>query len=641
MIELSINSLSKFYGAKQILKNISFDLKTGERVGLIGQNGCGKTTLFKILMGLEDYQGGEISIRKGARLGYLDQIPEYEEGITVLQVLEGAFEDLYHIKHRLGELEERLGVLEGEALNRALETYGRLMEQFEMAGGYEIETRINKTTEGLQIDGPMLRLPFHSLSGGEKARVVLAKLLLEEPDILLLDEPSNHLDLTAVEWLEGFLKDYKGTLLVISHDRYFLDAVANRIIELRLDQADIYQGNYSWYVAEKERRFLIDLKNYQNELRKIERMEEQIARYRIWGEMRDSDKMFNRAKELEKRLEKLDTPVKPILENRKIRLNREAVNRSGKLVLEAEGISKSFGDKELLKEIGFTLFYQDSACILGRNGCGKSTFLKLIIGELMADKGVLRTGSQVSIGYLPQNVVFEDEELTIVDYFSRLHNITTGEARSHLAKVLFCKEDVNKKLRFLSGGEKSRLKLCSLTLNGANLLILDEPTNHLDIDSREVLEETLMSFPGTLLFVSHDRYFINKVADRILAFEDGNIRVYNGDYSYYLEESGKEASRAKEMPATAENPMKAPTNSANPLKVKPGSTMGRQKLLSQLEEEIEGLEARKKLIGQQMEENSAEAGRLKELYDELRLLEGTLTMAYEKWEQALEEAERT
>lgn len=653
MIELSIYNLSKYYGAKQILKEISFDLKTGERVGLIGQNGCGKTTIFKILMGLEEYQGGEISIRKGARLGYLNQIPDYEEGVTVLQVLEGAFEELFRIKHQLGELEEQFGILEGEALTRALETYGKLMEQFEMAGGYETEIRINRTTEGLKLDPQMLKLPFQSLSGGEKTRVILAKILLEAPDILLLDEPSNHLDLAAVEWLEGFLRDYKGTVLVISHDRYFLDAVVSKIIELRPDCADIYQGNYSWYVTEKERRFLIDLKNYQNEQRKIERMEEQIARYRIWGEMRDSEKMFKRAKELEKRLEKLDTPVKPILENRKIRLEREVIGRTGKLVLEAEGISKGFGDKELLKEIGFTLFYQDSACILGRNGCGKSTFLKLIVGELMADKGVIRTGAQVSIGYLPQNVVFEDEELTILDYFSRLHNITTGEARSHLAKVLFCKEDVNKKIKFLSGGEKSRLKLCSLTLNGANLLILDEPTNHLDIDSREVLEETLMSFPGTLLFVSHDRYFINKVADKILALEEGSIQVYDGDYTYYQEEIGKEITRNKGISEPVEVPMKAPvktrimasmktpisTGTEN-LKVTPGSTSGRRKLAEQLEKEIEEHETRKKLLSQQMERNSTEAGRLKELYEELQLLETTLAKAYEEWEMVMTEEER-
>ena len=642
MIELSIHNVSKFYGANQILKEISFDLKTGERVGLIGQNGCGKTTIFKILMGIEDYQAGEISIRKGARLGYLNQIPEFEEGTTVLEVLEGAYEELYRLKHRLMELEGQFGILEGEALHRALELYGKLTEQYEMAGGYETEIKLRKTTEGLLISDAMLKLPFNSLSGGEKTRVILAKILLEEPDILLLDEPSNHLDLAAVEWLEGFLKDYKGTVLVISHDRYFLDAVITRIIELYPDHADLYQGNYSWYVTEKERRFLIELRNYQNEQRKIERMEEQIARYRIWGEMRDSEKMFKRAKELEKRLEKLDTPVKPIAENRKIRLNQKVTGRTGKLVLETEGVWKGFGDREVLKEVGFTLFYQDSACILGRNGCGKSTLLKLVVGELTADRGEIRTGAQVSIGYLPQNVAFEDEDQTILDYFSRLHNITIGEARSHLAKVLFLKEDVNKKIKFLSGGEKSRLKLCSLTFEGANFLILDEPTNHLDTSSREVLEETLMNFPGTLLFVSHDRYFINKVADRILTMEDGSIQVYEGDYTYYQEEIKKAASR---FPVAEKVSGKEPRSAGKAFSS--GSTVKRDKeqvysaeslrckLPGLLEEEIEILEKEKQELERQMEQNSRDAVRLKELYEVLRLTEDKLASAYESWETAL------
>ncbi len=679
MIELSVNKLSKFYGANQILKEISFDIKSGERVGLIGQNGCGKTTIFKILMGMEEYQSGEISFRKGARMGYLNQIPEFGEGITVQEVLEGAFEELYRMKHKLQELERQFAYLQEDKLNRALELYGKLTEQYERSGGYETEIRLHKTTEGLQINDVMLQLPFDCLSGGEKTRVILAKILLEEPDILLLDEPSNHLDLAAVEWLEGFLRDYRGTVLVISHDRYFLDAVVTRTIELFPDHAELYQGNYSYYVAEKERRFILALKNYQNEQKKIERMEEQIARYRIWGEMRDSEKMFKRAKELEKRLEKMDTPVKPELENRKIRLNQKTIGRSGKLVLETEGAGVSFGDKELLKDISFTLFYQDSACILGRNGCGKSTFLKLVVGELTADRGELKLGAQVRIGYLPQQVTFEDENQTILEYFSRLHNITTGEARSLLAKALFLKEDVNKKIRFLSGGEKSRLKLCSLTYEGANFLILDEPTNHLDIDSREVLEETLMSFPGTLLFVSHDRYFINKVADRILTLEEGSMQVYEGDYSYYQEESKKaaarradEASSKEPASATQERASKNLSGASKTLERAPkvleavpktlrkthnkqegtmepeaslkqtagraqinGGAYGSRKLRIQLEAEIETLEARKRELEELMEISSTDAIRLKELFEELQLTEDRLTVVYEEWDRAL------
>ncbi len=663
MIELNIHNLTKYYGANQIFKDISFDIKTGERAGLIGQNGCGKTTIFKILMGLEDYQGGEISIRKGARIGYLNQIPDYAEEVSTMDVLQMAFEEVHMIKRKLQELEEQFGALEGDLLNRALETYSRLTQQYELSGGYELETRISKTTEGLQISDQMLKLPFQALSGGEKTRVILAKILLEEPDILLLDEPSNHLDLVAIEWLEGFLKSYPGAVLVISHDRYFLDAVAGKIIELKSDRADLYLGNYSYYVTEKERRFLIELKNYQNEQRKIDRMEEQIERYRIWGEMRDSEKMFKRAKELEKRLEKLDTPKKPILESRKIRLDQKVNGRTGKLVLEVEGLSKSFENKELFHDISLLLYYQDSACIIGRNGCGKSTLLKTMMGELNVDGGTIRLGAQVSIGYLPQSVEFEDEEQTILEHFSRLHNLTTGAARSQLARVLFLKEDVNKKIKFLSGGEKSRLKLCSLTYTGANFLILDEPTNHLDIDSREVLEETLMEFPGTLLFVSHDRYFINKVADRIITLTDAGIKIYDGDYSYYLQEQKKEREKeglqtadsasikktgdmnrvgvsrenlggmnSKKSGQTAVNQAIGMGNSASDNRSKPKMKAAKSQL--QLENEIEELEAKQAELDWQIEQNGTDAVLLKGLYETRQLLEEGLIALYEEWEQA-------
>jgi ATPase subunit of ABC transporter with duplicated ATPase domains len=666
MIELNIHNLNKYYGARQIFNNISFDLRTGERAGLIGQNGCGKTTIFKILMGLEDYQGGEISIRKGARMGYLDQIPDYEDGVSTLDVLQTAFEEVHRMKLRMKELEEQFGSLEGEQLNRALETYSRLTEQYELSGGYELETRINKTTEGLQISEQMLMLPFQALSGGEKTRVILAKILLEEPDILLLDEPSNHLDLAAIEWLEGFLREYPGAVLVISHDRYFLDAVAGKIIELKFDHAELYPGNYSYYVTEKERRFLIELKNYQNEQKKIDRMEEQIERYRIWGEMRDSEKMFKRAKELEKRLEKLDTPKKPIHESRKIRLDQKVNTRTGKIVLEIDDLYKSFEDKELIQGIGLNLYYQDSACIIGRNGCGKSTLLKMVVGELEADRGKIRIGSQVTVGYLPQHVEYEDEERTILEYFSRLHNLTIGEARSQLARVLFLKEDVNKKIKFLSGGEKSRLKLCSLTYEGANFLILDEPTNHLDIDSREVLEETLMNYTGTLLFVSHDRYFINKVADKIMTLEDTGLKIYDGDYTYYQEElkkvrgnetkltpeAGNYRNTSGRLPAanrvdkSARNRESDSQQINRNLKTKQPQTdrsrsyrsgMKAAKSPEQLEEEIEVLEIRKSELEKQMEQNSSDAARLKELYDQLEQLDRSLLSAYEEWEQAQSE----
>lgn len=540
MIELNVSNLIKYYGANRIFQDISFEIQTSERIGLIGPNGCGKTTIMKILMGMEDYQGGAISFRKDTKVGYLNQIPRFNEGITTMEVLKIAFKDVFSLQKQMEELQQLLCRLEGNDLDKAVLSYSRLLEQYENKGGYETETKMNKITEGLQISEIMKEMLFDDLSGGEKTRVILAKILLEEPDILLLDEPTNHLDLATIEWLERFLENYKGAALIISHDRFFLDSVANKIIDMHSDRADIYHGNYSFYVIEKERRFLLELKNYQNQQKKIERMEEQIQRYRIWGEMRDSDKMFRRAKELEKRLEKIEVSKRPSHNGKKIRLNQIGSGRSGRIVLETTEISKSFGERTILKDINLNIFYQDNACILGENGCGKTTLLRMVLGELAPDGGSIKIGSQVKIGYLPQQVEYEDEELTILEYFSRLHNVTYSVARSQLAKVLFTNDDVYKKIKILSGGEKSRLKLCSLSFTGVNFLILDEPTNHLDIDSREVLEETLTEFDGTILFVSHDRYFVHKIADKIITIDNMTTNLYQGDYLYYQEEYKKE-----------------------------------------------------------------------------------------------------
>ncbi|MHB8072226.1 ribosomal protection-like ABC-F family protein [Desulfosporosinus fructosivorans] len=632
MIECSINNLSKYYGAHKIFQDISFDLKTGERIGLIGQNGCGKTTILKTIMGLEDYQEGSISIRKDARVGYLNQMPIFEARATALEVVELAFVSVFKLKQEMKAQEERLSHLQGEALDKAVQSYGGLTEQYESLGGYDIETKVSKITEGLQITNLLKGMLFEQLSGGEKTRVMLAKILLEQPDVLLLDEPSNHLDLEAIEWLEGFLKDYKGSVIVVSHDRYFLDSVVTKIVELEFNRAVPYLGNYSYYVVEKERRFLIDYKMYQNQQRKIDNMERQIERYRIWGVMRDSDKMFRRAKELEKRLEKIETLDRPVFEKRKVRLDAQAISRTGKLVLETEGLAKHFDDNRLLQGVKLTIYYQDSVCIVGSNGSGKTTLLKMILREIEPDSGSIKIGSRVKIGYLPQNVVYENEELTILEYFTQLHDLTMGEARTQLAKALFMKEDVNKKIKSLSGGEKSRLKLCSLTFDNVNFMILDEPTNHLDIDSREVLEETLIQFEGTLLFVSHDRYFINKVADKMMAIESNGVKVYLGDYSYYLEECKKGTERIS---------VSSPRMPSKEIEKKVVSHQPKRKNLTKrlelLEKEIDQYEHKIKQIDGEMLEYALDASRLNELFQEKEVLEKTLEKCLEQWEKYQEE----
>ncbi|WP_124067733.1 ribosomal protection-like ABC-F family protein [Clostridium sp. E02] len=648
MIEVSMNNLTKFYGANKIFETISFEVKTGERIGLIGKNGCGKTTIMKIIMGRfedtghvqigensygetisEDYQAGEVNLRKGVKVGYLNQIPVYSEDTKAIDVIRMAFQKVFDLKRGLSELEGVLQSSSGEELEKVLLRYGRLTQEYEIAGGYELETTINKITEGLKINDILKQLPFNSLSGGEKTRVILAKILLEDPDILLLDEPTNHLDLETTQWLEGFLKDYKGSVLIISHDRYFLDHVVMKIVELEFSRANIYMGNYSYYVLEKERRFLIDYKHYINQQKKIEQMEKQIERYRIWGNMRDSEAMFKRAKELEKRLVKIEVLDKPVLESKKVRLNQDSIKRSGKMVLETEHLSKSFGDKALLKDIDMQIHYQDSVCIIGQNGCGKSTLLKLILGELKPDYGTVKIGAQVKIGYLPQQVVFEDEDQTILEYFSGYHNITYEVARNQLARVLFFKDDVHKKIKFLSGGEKSRLRLCSLTFEKVNFMILDEPTNHLDIDSREVLEETLTAFEGTLLFVSHDRYFINKVAGKIMSFEYNRLITYPGNYTYYQEElqkAGKVEEQSNEKkPSTGGEEKQYSQTDHKSRKINP------QKL-EILEHEIEAIEAKLNVLEQEINNNNTNSEYLQELLLKKETMEKELYLAYDTWE---------
>lgn len=633
MIECSVYEVSKYYGANQVFENISFEMKTEDRIGLIGQNGCGKTTLIKILMGLEDYQGGTISIRKGAKLGYLEQIHCVDESMIVEEVLEQAFEKTTAIKKNLEEMEKKLSILVGKELEQAMVQYGQYLEEYELLDGYQIETKLNQVCEGLEITA-LRKMPFEALSGGEKTRVILGRLLLESPDILLLDEPSNHLDIRSIEWLENFLKEYKKTVLVISHDRYFLDRVATKIFELQPKEMVSYYGNYSAYVVEKERRYLEEFRRYQNQQKQIDRMKEQIHRYRVWGDARDSEVMYKRAKELEKRLEKIDELDRPVRENRRMRMNAVMEKRSGKLVITAEGIEKSYGKKQLIGQTDFTVFYQDSICLMGPNGCGKTTLLKMILGDESLDGGVIRLGSGVKLGYLPQHVDFEDEEKTLVEYFAYQHDITLGEARGALAKMLFMQEDVHKKIKNLSGGEKSRLKLCSLTYEQVNLLILDEPTNHLDIESREVLEETLMSFEGTLFFVSHDRYFIEKVADQIFWLEEGQIEKYPFGYESFLEERQKKKAMKDLSP-------RQPVSTEKKKILQPERQQSQKKsntIAEELEQEIERLEEEERKIALEIEGNSSDFNQVSRLFAEKERLEQQIDGLYREWERQFDEA---
>ena len=538
MVEISLQQISKYYGARQIFEQVSFEVMTGDRIGLVGTNGCGKSTLLGIVMDREDYQAGQVQIRKGARIRCLEQFMEYGETDTVQMVCAAAFQDVWLLKAELGRLEQAMAdsdQLGPAGQDKLIRRYGRVSEQFEQLQGYAIETRMEMIMQGLAISSALRQMTFARLSGGEKTRVALARLLMEDPDVLLLDEPSNHLDITSIEWLESFLASFKGTVLMVSHDRIFLDHTVNRIIELKATGADCYKGNFSSYVVEKEQRFLTAMHAYENQQKKIERMEQQIERYRIWAAMRDSEVMERAAKVMERKLERVERLDKPRIDEPKVRLRADASHRSGREVLAIKDLGISFGHRHLFKGVELLLEYQDRACLLGHNGCGKTTFLKLILGELTPGQGRIQIGASLSIGYLPQDVLFPNAEQTVLDYFARTHDLSQSEARHELAKALFRKDDVLKKIGNLSGGEKSRLRLCSLCYEKVNFLIMDEPTNHLDIESREVLESTLQHFEGTILFVSHDRYFINQVADRILVLEDGCLQDYPMSYDEYRE----------------------------------------------------------------------------------------------------------
>ena len=629
MIELAVKDLAKHYGAIKIFENISFDIKTKDRAALIGRNGTGKTTLMKLLMNKETYQNGSIFIRKGATLGYLDQIPDYPEHMSAIDVMMEAFLELTEMQFKLTELEEKLA--RGEELEKYMKIYGDLQHQFEVKGGYSIQEKISKICEGLKISSEMRQKSFNILSGGEKSRIILGKILLENPDILLLDEPSNHLDLSSIEWLESFLSDYDGTVLMISHDRYFLERFATKIIELEEDKASEYEGNYEFYIKERDRRFEEAMNFYNAQQRKIKKMEEQIKRYRIWGAMRDSDKMYVRAKELEKRLSKVEKIDRPNNESKKIKLNFAGA-RSGREVLDIKNLSKSFKSQNLFKNLNLKVYYQDQIGIMGDNGTGKSTLLKIIMKEIEADSGEFKLGSKVEIGYLPQEVYFDNEEQSILDFFYRYFNITMSQARNILAGALFTEDDVFKKIKNLSGGEKSRLKLAVLMEEKVNFLILDEPTNHLDLDSREMLENSLTGFNGTIAFVSHDRYFINKMATSLAEIENKKLTSYIGSYEYYKLEKAKRAAKA-----IVKEEVVLKSDSINKLNYEEQKEIERQdrkkkKRIEKIELEIEKLEKQKLIIASEMEENSTNAGKLNELVGNQELCDEEIMNLMEEWE---------
>jgi ATP-binding cassette subfamily F protein 3 len=626
MIQLALKEVEKYFGGNRIFSNITFEVQSDERVGLIGRNGTGKTTVFKIIAGIENQDKGSISIRKNATVGYLHQIPDYPEQFKVIDVLKIAFQIQYKISEELKVLEVQMASLQESELEYALRKYGELNALYEAKGGYEIEEKMSKVCTGLKFNDEFLNREFISLSGGEKTIVILGKILLENPDILLLDEPSNHLDVTAIEWLEGYLKSYKGTVIVISHDRYFLDRVVTKIVEIEDGETSLYHGNYSYYVKEKERRVLEQFEAFKDQQKKIKAMEKAIKQLREWAMQGDNEKFFKRAESMQKRLDKVDRVDKPLIDQPKIQLDFADTDRSGKDVVSIKGLCKGFDQKEILENLYLDIKYGERTALIGDNGSGKSTIIKTLLGEIHADCGDVKLGSNTKIGYLPQNITFNNEDLTVIDAFREDMFILEGPARGILAKFLFYGESVFKKVKNLSGGEKSRLKLCMLIQNDINLLILDEPTNHLDIDSRENLEEALMEFSGTILFISHDRFFINKLAERICEIEDKKIINYYGDYEYYREK--KNESKGHKIEAPSKEKLNKQQNTEKPKKQASNNKLKESEIL---ENTIQVLEAKIKDIDIEMHNNGDQYEKLLELGKEKERIQKELEITIEKW----------
>lgn len=618
MVDIQVTNLTKFFViGENLLENLSFEIQEGECVAILGRNGCGKTTLFNILTGQMDYDSGEVYVNPNKKLGLISQIPKFPEGFTVEDVLRSAFRELLNLRKRMEALE---GEMAAGASDAQLREYDSLTNRFQTGGGYDMDVEVDKICNGLGISSEQRGQEFASLSGGEKTRVNLARLLLEKTDILLLDEPTNHLDLRSVEWLEQYINAFKGTVLTISHDRYFIDQVADRVIEIADGHAEFYSGNYSFYMDEKQARFDLQMKQYEQEQAKLKQLGYTLERMKGWGI--NNRTLYRRAMSIQHRMERIHRTEKPKKE-RTMKASFGEKDFSGDIVFKMKGVSKSFGDRVLFSDVNLSVEGGERIALLGDNGTGKTTFIKCLLGEEDC-QGKIQFGPTVKFGYLPQIVHFDHPERSLYDTMLYEKNCTPQTARDRLGAFLFQGEDVFKQVGNLSGGEQSRLRLCMLMDEKINLLILDEPTNHLDIASREWVEAAIEEFEGVLLFVSHDRYFIEKFAERIWLLEDGTIRDFPCGYQKYRSILEHEA---------AAKP--APVVEAKPKKEKPkGGTKESEKLVRRLEREIEKQEAAIAELDARIEAAAADYQELTRLWGEKETAENDLMALMEQWEAA-------
>ena len=624
MIDISVRDLTKAFEVNNnILDGLTFQVQHGERVGILGRNGTGKTTLFRLMVGELTEDKGEIDIARGKRLGLVSQIPHYPVGYTVEDVLATAEERLNAMQSRMRKLEELMAVSSDRAL---LSEYDELLSRFETLGGYDAEVRRSKVANGLDIPPAMREQLFDSLSGGEKTRVNLARLILEDTDILLLDEPTNHLDMHATEWLEDYLLHFKGTVLAISHDRWFLDKIAQRIIEIVNGKAEFYNGNYTFYAEEKQRRYEELRRQYEKNQKEIAHLQKAADDLHLWAFM-GADKLHKRAFSMEKRIARLQTAEKP-REDKKLSIRFRQKEFFGDEVLVLEDVAKSYGEKKLFSGIDELIEPGERIALIGDNGTGKSTLLRCITGEETPDRGWIHQGPAVKSAYLPQLVRFEDPSRNMVDTMLWEAKCDPQTARNRLAAFGFRGEDVFKTVSVLSGGEQSRLRLCILMRDDINFLMLDEPTNHLDLLSREWMEDALMDYSEALLFVSHDRWFIEKFATRIWCLHDGQIEDYRGGFAEWREYKARQealqaSTKAAKPAAREEKPKK---------KTEPNRDRRRQKI----EHDIERAEASLRDIEAEMEKNASDYQKLLELGAQKDAAESEIEALYAEWETLAE-----
>ena len=618
MVDISVKNLTKFFViGENLLEDLSFEVQEGECVAILGRNGCGKTTLFNILTGQMDYDDGEAFVNPNKKLGLISQIPKFPVGYTVEQVLRSAYAELFAIKRKMEQLEKAMAV---SVTEEQLREYDNLSNRFQSGGGYEMDVQVDKICNGLGILPEQRAQLFDSLSGGERTRVNLARLLLEETDILLLDEPTNHLDLRSVEWLEEYINSFKGTVLTISHDRYFLDRVADRVVEIVDGHGEHYSGNYSFYIEEKQARFNLQLKQYEQEQAKLKQLGYTVERMKGWGI--NNRTLYRRAMSIQHRMERIRKTERPKTE-KTMKATFGEKDFSGDVVFQMRNVEKSFGERKLFSDVELKVEGGERIALLGDNGTGKSTFIKCLLGDEDCH-GKIQFGPTVKWGYLPQIIHFDHPERTLYDTMLYEKNCTPQMARDRLGAFLFQGEDVFKTVKNLSGGEQSRLRLCMLMDEKINLLILDEPTNHLDIASREWIEAAIEEFEGVLLFVSHDRYFIEKFAERIWLLEDGKIRDFKCGYSKYRSIIEHEAAMKPVATATTK-----------PKKEKPkGGTKESEKLVRRLEREIQKQEQLIAKLDTDIEAAATDYQELTRLLGEKEIAENLLIELMEQWELA-------